>query len=270
MIDKLPSIPTKIQESIYEDAAKPSMKQIGSATEVITKTLNTLLIPLRALNDMTEIKYKKFISDFEAKASSIPKENVQSPELATVGPALTDLAFSLDEEEIREMYLNLLLKSIDNRTPNGNLRAFTQIIKQLSPFEAQLFKYLFFDTDTLHPYATISVKCMPSLRFSGQRIFGASYPTLVTNVRFASASEEMIDLALNNFLRLGLIKLQPNVLVTDENAYDYVEDSETYALASKLLHSTSQTGEEFNKIETKYSSFSLTSFGDSFCDICLF
>lgn len=267
MFDNLPESTFETPNNIYKDALQPSVQEIGTALQTISQTLNTFLIPLRALNETIDIKYRKFIEDLSTKASSIPKEKLCSPELATVGPALMDVAFSLDEETIREMYLNLLTQSVNSINSTTNLRAFTQIIKQLSPFEARLFKHMF-ESDTLLPVATICLLCIPSQRTFGQSYFGKSYDTLLTNISFDNASEDLIHISLQNYLRLGLIELNPDCTVNPLERYDYVQGTSTYIKAYSCLHTKSETGEEFNRLDTKKFSFSITSFGKLFYDIC--
>lgn len=269
MLDNLPESSFETPNNLYKDALHPGVQEMGTALQTITKTFNTLLLPLRALNDTVEIKYKKFITELSTKSESIPKENLRTPELATIGPALTDLAFSLDEESIRDMYMNLLLQSMDNRIKQPNLRAFTQIIKQLSPFEARLIKLIYSANDT-QPVARIRLSCLPSLRFTGQRIIGFSFATLITNLQLDDATEDTIDLCLKNLLRLGLIELHTRQTVINPDAYNFIESSQTYQEAASLLHTVNKkTGEEYNQIDIEHFSFFLSSFGKSFCDICI-
>lgn len=267
-LNNLPESAFEIPNNIYKDALQPAAQEVGSVLKTITKTFNTLLIPLRLLNDTAEIKYRKFISDLEAKSHEIPPENICTPDLSTVGPALTDLVFSLDEEEIRSLYMNLLLHSIDNRTTKCNLRAFTQIIKQLSSFEAQLLKTIY-ESHSTCPVARVRVYCVPSLKFIGQHVPGVFFNDLITDICIDNSTEELCDLSLQNLLRLGLIELHENTFISPIERYSYVESSKTYLKAYKLLHTKNEDGQEFNKIDIERFSYSLSSFGESFCNICI-
>lgn len=262
-------IPNDTKHQIYLDTTQPAAQEIGIALQTICKTFNTILTPLKALNVTVETKYLNFISELEEKSHKIPEENIRIPELATVGPALMDLSFSLDETEIRSMYMNLLLQSIDDRSPQASLRSFVQIIKQLSPFEARLLRLIYLKDET-RPVARISVLCIPSTRLTKQQVPGKSFMTLLTDVTIDDASEETIDICLHNFLRLGLIELYPDKKIFRTNAYSYIESSQTYIDASKLLNTyCEEIGQQFNKINVNSFSYSLTSFGESFCKVCI-
>lgn len=271
MLDNLPESSFETPNNLYKDLLQPSVRETGEALKVIAKTFSTLLLPLKALNETAEIKYRNFINDFNQKASTIPNENIRVPDLSVIGPALMDLSFSLDEKEIRDLYMNLLLGSIDNRTNPSNLRSFTQIIKQLSPFEAKLLKkiYTCCQDGKSVPVARISVFAIPHVSSSGQRNPVTAFKNLLTNISIESSTEELIDLSLKNYLRLGLIEMAYDLLAIPYNEYSYVESTKVYKKASELLNTPSVNGDMYNKIEIERFSFFLSTLGESFCNICM-
>jgi len=60
------------------------------------------------------------------KAAGIPPEHVVEPKASIAGPALQALAFSHEEPDLREMYLNLLRASMDARTAKVAHPAFSK------------------------------------------------------------------------------------------------------------------------------------------------
>jgi len=266
MLGNLPESSFKAVNDLYDDAVQPGAKQVGSAIETVAKALNLLLMPFKALSDVVDIKYKKFIEDFEQRVKTIPPEHITVPELATIGPALSDLRFSLDEEDIRSIYLNLLVQAVDDRNDRLNLRIFVQIVKQLSPFEARLWKHLFKNKEN-HPVATLRLLCIPSERHSFQKIFGQQWSTLVTDIVFEDASDELLDLSLQNFSRLGLIEFKQGHALSEER-YSYITESKIYAEASNKLGTVSEIGSTLNRIEAEKHCFYMTSIGEAFLEIC--
>src|SRR5574340_702468 len=100
----------------------PELKDtVGIASEVIkvTKAINTALLPIAALNfgiERARIYFEKhFASDLSAKANSIPPQQVVEPKASVAGPALQGLAYSHDEADLKELYLNRLAASMDGR-----------------------------------------------------------------------------------------------------------------------------------------------------------
>src|SRR5574340_607055 len=125
----------------------PELKDtVGIASEVIkvTKAINTALLPIAALNfgiERARIYFEKhFASDLSAKANSIPPQQVVEPKASVAGPALQGLAYSHDEADLKELYLNLLAASMDGRVSDKVHPAFVPVIQQLTSFEATLLR----------------------------------------------------------------------------------------------------------------------------------
>ena len=79
----------------------------------------------------------------EIKYNNIPEENRTEAELHIVGPAMESLKYNIMNDDLAEMFSNLLISDLDNRTQNLCSPAFVKIIEQLSPTDAKVYKYLF-------------------------------------------------------------------------------------------------------------------------------
>ncbi|WP_338986952.1 DUF4393 domain-containing protein [Fusobacterium polymorphum] len=83
------------------------------------------------------IMEEKFIPSVAEKISKIPDENLQEAKMSILGPTLEASKFYIEEEEIREMFSNLIAASMDS-TYNGIVQhSFVEIIKQLSSYDAK-------------------------------------------------------------------------------------------------------------------------------------
>jgi len=126
----------------------------------LTEPINKLLVPIASsagttLQDAWELVFGGFgtyvekkrlsrtksIEDFKEslvnKVVSIPEDHIQEPPLSIVGPALDASKYYFEEEELREMFANLISATLDDRM-NGDIHpSFTEIIKQMSPLDAQ-------------------------------------------------------------------------------------------------------------------------------------
>ncbi|MDI1450790.1 Abi-alpha family protein [Polyangium sp. 6x1] len=71
----------------------------------------------------------------ERLAGSRP-EDVQAPPAHIAGPVLLQLSFCATQEQLREMYANLLASAMRRHSADEVHPAFTQIVQQLSPDEA--------------------------------------------------------------------------------------------------------------------------------------
>lgn len=126
----------------------------------LTEPINKLLVPIASsagatLQDIWELVFGGFgtyvdkkrlsraksIEDFKeslvSKVVAIPENHIQDPQLAIVGPALDASKYYFEEEELREMFANLVSAALDDRMNYDIHPSFIEIIKQMSPLDAQ-------------------------------------------------------------------------------------------------------------------------------------
>lgn len=78
-----------------------------------------------------------FAGDMAEKMADVPDGNIQAPTPIVAVPAMQALGYSLEEEPLKEMYLNLLARASDDRRSDVH-PAHVEIIRQLSPDEVEL------------------------------------------------------------------------------------------------------------------------------------
>jgi hypothetical protein len=125
-------------EQVYEDAAQPALRQIGTSLEKVTKAARFLLAPLEYLaaqHDRWEIYLEKI-------SNNVKQDNMIEGHPQIVIPALEGLSFCQEESLIAEMFVNLLSKAIDRTKLDLAHPAFAKIIQQLSSDEALILYYL--------------------------------------------------------------------------------------------------------------------------------
>lgn len=81
---------------------------------------------------------------------------IESPDPHIAVPALQYISYCMDNDELRDMYANLLANSMNKVVKNGVHPGFVEIIKQLSPDEARLLKQ--FKIETIVPTITVRLK----------------------------------------------------------------------------------------------------------------
>lgn len=74
--------------------------------------------------------------------SSIPEEKIVEPDLMIAGPTLEALKYTYDKDELRNMYLNLLTSSMNKDIEEKAHPSYVEIIRQLTPLDAKVFKRL--------------------------------------------------------------------------------------------------------------------------------
>lgn len=130
-----------------EVAAKsPELNEAGSnlakSAKTVTAFVNNCLLPLAAVNygfqkgkDYFE---NKFAAEISEKVKEVPVENLVEPRPSVAAPILQALTFAHSEEELKQMFLNLLKTSMDNRVAAQAHPFFADAIRQITSQEARL------------------------------------------------------------------------------------------------------------------------------------
>ena len=208
--------------------AKAAAGELGKSALTITKTINNALLPLAALNYGIEKARKyfneKFAIDLSEKTSAIPPENIVEPKSSIAGPALQGLAFSYEEPNLKEMYLNLLASAMDGRIAENVHPAFVQVIQQLTSEEAQLLlNYLCDGMGT--PIAEIRLKDTRNGAWNTMHRHLLDVRDKSTNMAIANPR---IPAMVDNWIRLGLVTVEYGKFLTATEIYDWVKQRPEY------------------------------------------
>ena len=77
----------------------------------------------------------------QEKLKNIPPEDIVQPSPRIAIPSLQNASIT-EESEVRELYASLLANSMNKVVKDGVHPAFVEIIKQLSPDEAKILRYM--------------------------------------------------------------------------------------------------------------------------------
>lgn len=243
--------PSLIKE-VYEDTLQPTAKNVGQALGTLSSTLNVLLAPFSwAVYGFQQIDavVKENLRD---KLSNTPIENLKEPEPNIVIPAYEALRYSLNKDQLKEMYINLIANSMQNSTSDKVHPAFVEVIKQLSVFDAELLKKLF----------STSTSDIPKLRIRLQRSEVDSSGVYTHNIILSSKyySVDFLEeytISIENLERLKIISIEHNSKLLTENIYD-----DLFELVDK--DSLSKVHPKFPYVSIIEGRISLTSFGHEF------
>ena len=209
------------------------------------------------------IKHQKNIEDFKKQlyedASKIPEDNLIPPKESIVGPALEASKYYFDEEEIRDMFEKLITNSMDNRKTTKVHPSFTEIIKQLSPLDAQNLK-LFQEEQVL-----------PIVEYRIQREGG--YNVVKTNVFLENPEVQEIDIqamSVASLERVGLVSIAYGVYLANNVLYEKYENNPFYLSLVNAIKSLSiEPTAKVKSAKVEKGEIKLTPLGQSFIDVCL-
>jgi hypothetical protein len=133
-------IAKEVVKPAYEDVVQPAARASGKALGTVMNCFNMLLAPLERAQLASEAKTEAFRKSLENKFEKIPIEKRQEPDLKTVYQISDKLKYSIDNDEFRDMFENLLISSMTHGRTAHPL--FVDVIDKMTSNDAQLFKFL--------------------------------------------------------------------------------------------------------------------------------
>ena len=254
-------IPTEslkeIAKEAYQDGGKAVVKPTGELLSLIPRTIKAALLPIEKWVIDREYNLAATQKLLQQKLENIPPEQIVSPEAHIAVPAIQYISYCIDNYELRNMYANLLAKSMSSVIKNNVHPAFIEIIKQLCPDEAKIMKEL---------YKRRSIPTL-SVRKEEKPHGGIDIISNFSDIGYTAECEYPLEVIkyFDNLIRLGLLKQAPTFSkLTNDTLYDsLINHSYIQSIASTIKPN------EFISIKYPKSYINITYFGKKFCSICL-
>lgn len=241
--------------------AQEAAKNIASTAKIITGTLKRAVFPLAIANygyDKFENYIKnKFSAEMTSRTLKIPAENVVDPKPSIVGPVLQGLVYAHDEDNLREMYLNLLASAMNSDTADKAHPSFVEIIKQLSSAEAQ-FLEIFLRTKQ----STIAEVRLVISQKGEYQTKARHLVSLMDTKNNSPVAIEMMPAYIDNWIRLGLVTVDYTTYSANSKAYDWVKDRPEY---KSIDVPKVAEGQYEQKLEVTKGIMERTEYGEIFC-----
>jgi hypothetical protein len=201
---------------VYDDAIQPAAKQIGQSLETITKTVNIALAPIKALVWGYEQIELWITASVATKLKHVKSEDIISPPPNVAGPAIEALRYVGFDDQLRELYANLLAAAMDKKTVSQAHPAYVEVLKNLSSGEAMI----------LQVYKSTSV--VPALQIKSISDDGLT----VLQKRFHTQVDQLIDPELipsylDNLIRLGILEVPMGTELAYQDEYKILETDKT-------------------------------------------
>ncbi|WP_439902864.1 DUF4393 domain-containing protein [Microbacterium azadirachtae] len=183
------------------DAAKAG-QTAAKSLDVLSSSLYHLLSPLRVLNfaaaRVEEYFEKRFGQELAEKLASVPNEDIVIPKSSIAGPALQGIADTIDEPELRRMYIELVARAMDNRGRGQVHPAFTEIVRQISSDEVEGLNWVLTE-------GRVSAAALVGVREDGSTI---EYEQHLLSMTVAGGLSAEIESAwVENWLRMGVVSV---------------------------------------------------------------
>lgn len=249
----------EIAKDAYSDVVKPVVQPTGELVGLLPRAIKAALAPVEKWVLQREYNVAETKKLLEEKLSSVPPELIEAPEPHIAVPALQYISYCMDNEELRDMYANLLANSMNKIVKNGVHPGFIEIIKQLCPDEAKILREIMM-TEAI-PVIT--------LRRENEKGTGETVIRNFSNIGELAECEEPYEMNryFNNLIRLGLLEKPGSFSsLADKSMYKSLENH-TYILP--YIKEIEQRTDEYNKVSFTESYIYMTDYGKKFCSICL-
>ncbi len=244
----------KTAPTLYEDALQPAVQEAGKFAARIPHAINAALSDLDIWILKKEYNIDKTKKLLACKLENIEPEKIVTPETYVAVPAIQSISYSMDSEELRNLYANLLAKSMNSDTKDFVHPAFVEIIRQMSPIDAQIFENIR-NTDP-RPLITISMRLSD----------GGLIPLYKNCSWIREFSLQQCCTSFNNLSRLKLINLPATGAYTYENHYTPVRQNILFTEAEK--HAKEQLKNGASIVYEKHF-IELNEFSDLFYNVCV-
>ena len=190
----------KIGEKVYDDAVSPTAKEVGKLIATVPAAINAALLSLNQWIANRDYALKETRLLLEQKLVNVDPEKIISPEPYVAVPALQAISYCMDSDILRNLFANLLAKSMYSDTKELVHPAFVDIISQLSPFDAKVLSR--FIKERGIPLANIQKRSINNqgsyFIVSANILWNSDNPVVSTTTKTTAS--------INNLQRLGLIE----------------------------------------------------------------
>lgn len=246
----------KLVPQVYDDMLKPTIQESGKFLAIIPQTLNAMVSGVRQWNALQEAKLQEFEQVLAVKLKNTDPQKITLPDTYVSIPALQAVTYSMDSDELRNLYANLLAKSMNTDTKYHVHPMFVEIIKQMSPLDAKIFKIIMQRED--NP--------LIDLVYKRDKDFLTEQTIIMSNLSDIDiASPQLVSLSIDNLAKQNLISIVKTSFCADNALYDKIMNSE-FAKKQSVMHPDKPDGFKFSY---NRHTLEVTNIGKAFYDICM-
>lgn len=230
---------------------------MGTALGTVFELSNTILLPVKLMNEKVRLNYEKHMESYKEKLNEIPEAEICEvpPEIGI--PIAEKLTYTTNEE-IADLFTSLLTKASSEKTINQAHPSFVQLIERLSVDEGRIIKYLKNVADI--PYITQRLYQKDNKGYFevNKRLTGIEVNVKLTFPR-------NMKTYLDNLESMGILSTDPTVHKTDNKLYESLELIYNGAMTQ---FEKEDVKAQFQKVEWKRGYFEITDFGRLFIQAC--
>ena len=192
-------------------AARAYAKRVEIRQQIVLKIMR----PLGRLAGFSKDYFEDTFSDELAeRLAGVAEEDVQSPAPNVAVPAMQALAYSLEEPNLKELYLNLLATASNKKNAQQTHPAFSDVIRQLAGDEARILGQVL--RAGLVPIVQVKVVSGGSHNIRHHNVIG-----YVNQATGEPSENPQLSAWIDNWVRLGLVERDYANFFSDPKQYEW-------------------------------------------------
>lgn len=245
-----------VTPEIYKDIAKPAAQEVGN---VAGRTVKALLSPIRGMLWGWEKIEEMIEESIQKRLENIPNQHRKTPEPEIAVPAIEALRYTAQNETLREMYLNLIGNSMDDRKSKVVHPSFVELIKQMNSLDAKLF-------DKISNTTGFQKILSPALQIKGtNKYHPGALPEWYVGWIIQGNTEFDVSSSFIRLSKFGLIELMYD-RTAGKDGYDQLRNSEYLTKRVQLFNTQNQNSDL--EIGGRDSIFLVNEYGRQFKAAC--
>lgn len=249
-----------IAEVVKEVKDTKTVAEVDTTSALLVRAIHAALSPLEKWVMQKEYNLAATKKLLEAKLQETPVENIITPPSYVAVPALQAISYCMDDDQLRDMFAELLAHAMNTDTVDNVHPTYVEIIKQMSPYDAVVFKKL---------VKQIVIPCI-GIKYVHKES-RASYPICDIAVFSNFTKHPLVptQICLENLERLHLIEINRKSKLNAKNRYQELEISFKELIAQFVEENKSILPPE--EYEVAYDEFviEIRGFGQFFARACL-
>lgn len=256
-------VPEEAKSSLAKDALGPAARGFGQEIAPLGKEAGVLVVRTvrLALNLAGGVVWGlERVSDFvkqevSRRLKDVPENELRDPSPRVLLPAMQALVYTGNEEEIRDLFASLIASDMKADTKDSVHPSFVEIIKQMTPDEANLLRYLTENGPQFRgEYRVYSDNNNPQM-------FLTARPFHTTNC--APLSFEKCEVGFSNLNRLGLVAFEDKFPITD-----ILKEKEDEMERQEFIKAL-RADPENRRVQIHKTGIYVTPLGERFIRVCL-
>ena len=226
---EIPTLPDSIDNAAKNLTDKPTAA-IGQTISELWQLVLGGRISLAA--EKQRLRYAQDLEEYrktlEQKVLSIPEGKQVEPTMQISAQALVDSQYCVDTKEIRELFANLIARSMHADYSGRVHPSFSKIAQQLTPLEAQMLRLLYYRHNGNGIAIVNYIRRDPPK--NGYTLLLERIPTDVPDGYTPEAAARSLVL----LTRMGLVDIPADAHFTDTDRYAIFEQTPIYKRFSDL------------------------------------